>query len=356
MKSQHEDVIKRINDLEARNVQLREEAQKLQAERAAYRNQVEEECRTRCEEKETQAAQAEASVQRIRAERDRVFQEKAENEGNQTKHDVAVREIQELNSANETHISALENEVKRLKLKVKETDPDDDTLDNIADQSEEGLKKEVSSLRSQFSSLHMEMSSMQTAVTKFRAQATKKVKEAVTLEQEVQRLREAKHRLESNRFSEKTVLEARKVEVENMRRQSSKSAEIIAQLKEAENKTKELFANLEKQVAELRHHLEIVTEQNRNLNHRVEQLNVVSSGHEAQVTSWKKALVAKDSDLSTASHSLHEAEAEVASLKSRVVDAKKKVDEWKNKSRSDPTEEVNMLRVGVLTLILMFLF
>jgi len=278
LRSQHEDVIKRVNDLEAKNVQLREEAQRLQAERTSYRNQVEEECRVKCEDAEATIAKVDLDVQRIRSERDLIHQQKAILEGNQNKYDIAMKELQNLNSANETHMEALSSEVKRLKIALKEIQPESISLDDIADQSEEGMKKEIINLRTQMSALNMELASMQTAVTKFKTTATKKVQEFVALEQEIQRLKEAKHRLDSNRFSEKTILDSKKAECDNMRKQSSKSGEIIAQLKDSENKTKELCANLDKQVAEYRAQVESLTDQNGLLTRKLETLINASTG------------------------------------------------------------------------------
>jgi E3 ubiquitin-protein ligase BRE1 len=346
LRSQHEDVIKRVNDLEAKNVQLREEAQKLQAERTAYRNNVEEECRIKCDEAEASIAKVDLDIQRIRSERDVIHQQKAILEGNQTKHDVALKELQNLSSANEAHLEALSSEIKRLKIALKEAEPESASADDIADQSEDGMKNQIVSLRSQLSALNMELESMQTAVQKFKATATKKVQDFVAMEQEVQRLKEAKHRLDSNRFSEKTILDAKKAECENMRRQSSKSGEIIAQFKESENKAKEFCANLEKQLAEYRVQAESLTDQNGVLSRKVEILTNASTTHETQAAAWKAALAAKDADLAAALHAQRDAEAEAASLKSKLSDAKKKVDDWKNKTRSDPTEEMAMLKVS----------
>ncbi len=53
IRAQFEDTVKRVNDLEATNIQLREEAQKLHAERTAYRSVVDEEHRTSNMEIET---------------------------------------------------------------------------------------------------------------------------------------------------------------------------------------------------------------------------------------------------------------------------------------------------------------
>jgi len=86
LKSQHEDVIKRINNLEATNVQLREEAQKLQAERTAYRIQMDDESRAVISETESQLARAEADLTRIRNSRDELLA------------DIAIRRLAKKNT------------------------------------------------------------------------------------------------------------------------------------------------------------------------------------------------------------------------------------------------------------------
>jgi E3 ubiquitin-protein ligase BRE1 len=346
MKSQYEDVIKKINNLEAINVGLREEAQKLQAERTAYRLQVDEECRTSCSEAESQLAKMDLDLQRIRAERDLVLQEKATLEVSQTKHDLTLREIQALNSAGEDRLKALESEVERLRLRVGDSQPEGGFGNDLPRESEEDLRKEIASLRVQASMLNTELSSMQSAFIKSRAQAIKKSAEISSLEEQMERTREQKQRLEGNRFSERTLLDTKKLECDNLRRQSHKSGEIISQLKDAENRTRELCTNLEKQLAEHRENLYTLTEQNRFLQQRAAETKLTSEGVQNQVVELKTLLASKDSALVSAGHSQREAEAALEGMQVQLLDAKKKMEEWKEKAHANPTDEIDMLRVS----------
>jgi E3 ubiquitin-protein ligase BRE1 len=346
MKSQYEDVIKKINNLEAINVGLREEAQKLQAERTAYRLQVDEECRTSCSEAENQLAKMDLDLQRIRAERDLVLQEKATLEVSQTKHDLTLREIQALNSAAEDRLKALESEVQRLRLQIGESHTEDGSGNDLRSQSEEDLRKEVASLRVQASMLNTELSSMQSAFTKSRAQAIKKSAEISSLEEQFERTREQKQRLEGNRFSERTLLDTKKLECDNLRRQSHKSGEIISQLKDAENRTRELCTNLEKQLTEHRDNLYALTEQNRFLQQRATETKLMSDGVQSQVVELKTILASKDLALVSASHSQRAAEAALEGMQVQLSDAKKKMEEWREKAHANPTDEIDMLRVS----------
>jgi E3 ubiquitin-protein ligase BRE1 len=343
LKTQHEDVIKRINDLEATNIQLREEAKKLQAERMSHRTLVDDECRAKCDEAEAQVARVEQDVQRIRAERDIIHQQRTILESNKTSYDLAVREIKELNEANEKQISSLEDEIKLLKLKLGEVQPEA-SIDDLVGKGEEALKAELISVRSQFSQISSQTAGMEVAMKRFKDKAQQKVKETVDLEEKIKNLQKIKVNLESKRFSERQLLEQRKMECDNMRKQSGKSAEIIQQLKDAENKTRELCANLEKQVAEHRLQVEILTTQNRALTQQVDNLNTIAAGHTTQLESWKKTIASKDTELAAALKAQHDAEADLAGAKLRASDMKKKVDEWKNRSASNPNEELQMLR------------
>ncbi|KAF2669412.1 hypothetical protein BT63DRAFT_425136 [Microthyrium microscopicum] len=341
LKAQHEDVLKRINDIEAKNVLLREEATKLASERTLYRGQVEEECRLRIEEAEAQVARVDLDIQRIRSERDQTHQQRAMLESNQTKYTLAMREVSGLNEAHEKQILALEDEVRLLRREPVEADA---AIDAIAEQGVDALKSELASKRSQYDILSSEMTNMQEAITKYKQKALSKVKETVQIEEHNQKLREDKHQLESKRFNERQALEARRQECELMRKQSGKSAEIIQQLKEAENKSREYAANLEKQLAEARSQLDALTLQHRTLTSEVTSLKTLAAGHATQTESWKRAIAAKDTDLATAQAATYEAQREAAGLQSQLTDTKKKLDALKHKSPKDESEMVKNLK------------
>lgn len=59
LRSQYDDVVRRINNFEATNAQLRDEAERLRSERTAYRIQVDEETQNTIAEKEAQLVRAE---------------------------------------------------------------------------------------------------------------------------------------------------------------------------------------------------------------------------------------------------------------------------------------------------------
>lgn len=349
IKSQFEEVVSRVNDLQATNTQLRDEAKKLQAERTQYRIQMDEECRTNCTEMESKMARQEEDVQRLRAERDHAHMTRTTLETTQARHDESLSTLTALNEATEEKVKSLETEVSRLRIQLGEQQPTDESLSHLADQDADTIKNEYAKLHSSFKMLNQELSSMQTAATKFNAIASTKARAILQIEAELERLREVKNKSELVRFNEKQVLEKRMLETETMRKQASKSAEIIAQLKDSEYKCRELCTNLEKQVAEYQHQLSSLTDQTRSLTLQSTQSKEAADLLRSQVSELTKAIVAKDETIAATGRAQRDAEAEVASLRVKVVDAKKKVDEWRNKTRSDPTDEMEMLRVSQCT-------
>jgi E3 ubiquitin-protein ligase BRE1 len=344
LKTQHDDVIKRINHLEATNTQLREEAQKLQAERSAYRLQIDEECRTNCSDLESRMAHLEEDAQRLRSERDNAHMTKTVLESSQAKHDESLAALKLLNAANEERVKTLESEINRLKIQVGEEVPPPSS-DQLSEMSEEVVRKEYAILRTKFNAVDNELSSMQTALTKFRELATGKKDTILSLEAELQRLREAKNRLDLTRFSERQVIETKRGECENLRKQRDTSAQAIAQLKESEASLKGLTTNLEKQLAEYRDQLAGLSDSNRLLEMRVNEMRMAKDTLAGQVTELSKSMAAKDGALVQAKHAQRDAETEVAGLKVKVADAKKKLEEWRSKSSMDPNDEVEMLKV-----------
>src|SRR6202012_4235878 len=114
LKSQHEDVIKRINNLEANNTELKDEATKLRSERTTYQMQLENEQRAAIAEKDSLLAASESNLARIRHNRDELLADQAVKQSSLDQNHDAVKKITELASAQEDRIQALESENERL--------------------------------------------------------------------------------------------------------------------------------------------------------------------------------------------------------------------------------------------------
>jgi E3 ubiquitin-protein ligase BRE1 len=345
LKSQHEDVIKRINHLEATNTQLREEAQKLQSERSLYRLQVDEECRVNCADMESRMAHLEEDVQRLRSERDNAHMMKTRLEQSQLSHDESIAALKSLNAAHEERVKVLESEIGRLKIQVDEQAPPTASIEEAAGKSEEVLRKDYSKLQAQYNALNDELSSMQSIVTKFRELANGKKNTILSLESEVEKLREAKNRMDLGNFAQRQAIETKRAECENLRRQNIASAQVVSQLKESEQRSRDLCANLEKQLAEMREQVNALTDESRTIGARANESKIVRDALSTQLAEITKSLSAKDSALAETNHAYRDVEAELAGTKAKHAELKKKMDDLKKNKPSSNTD-MDDLRVS----------
>lgn len=339
LKSQHEDVIKRINNLEATNNELREEAQKLRSERTTFQLQLENESRVAISEKESLLAASEANLARIRHNRDELLADQAVKKASIDQDHEAVKKMTELASAQEERIRALESENERLSQQASEMAVDNSELDAL---SVEDLRAKYTELEKKYNLLNGELASMSTAYQKTTRLASQKVSEFAALEEKVLRLSAEKAKADQKFFAAMKSKETRDGEIRTLRLQNAKSAEAVSQLKEAENATRALLATLEKQLSELKDALTHKTNE-----HRTVQQQNITQGLEvsrltSQVAELKNLLAAKDSKLATTSNLCRAAELEVEELKSTLKDTRRNLESWK--SKSGQSEQYEMLR------------
>ena len=348
LKSQHEDVIKRINNLEATNNQLREEAEKLHAERTACRVQMESESQVALGEKEAQLTRAENDLARIRTGRDELIADNQMRKAAQDQERGSVNQVRELAAARAERIGALESEIERLKIEFGQVDsasvPQTD-LDNL---SAEELRTKYQNLERQYSMLEKEVPSMGSAWKKASTLASQKISDLSALEDKVVRLGAEKSKADQKYFAAMKAKEARDQEVRTLRAQNSKSSDIVSQLKDAEASTRALVINLEKQLAESKEALTNMSNQSRTSQQQLLERSTALEGSKAQVEELKKMLTSKDSSLSTISSSHRKAEVEIEELKVRLDETKQSLKGWKNKSLANEGSEETALRVSRL--------
>ncbi|KAI9881338.1 MAG: E3 ubiquitin-protein ligase bre1 [Pleopsidium flavum] len=346
LKSQHEDVIKRINNLEATNVQLREEAEKMQAERTASRVQLESESQTAIAEKELQLARAESDLARIRTGRDELIADLSIRKASQDQDKTASDQIKELAAAREDRIKALESETERLRIQLDQAEITGLSRPDLDQLSADELRSKYQALEQQYSMLSNELPSMGTAWKKASALASQKVAEFAALEEKVARLGAEKSKADQKYFAAMKAKEARDQEVRTLRAQNSKSSDIVSQLKDAESGTRSLLVNLEKQMMEIKEALNSITIQHRTAQQQITENNITVEGLKAQAGELKKSLTAKDASLSTTANSQRKAEVEVEELKVRLEETKNSLESWKSKGLGNQTGEYEMLRVS----------
>lgn len=341
-KSQHEDAIKRLNDLEATNIQLREEAQKLHSERTAFRNQLEEEARTATAEHESLLARMEADLSRVRGQRDDnaadLAVKKLARDGERLSADTA----KELDLSRQSRMEALESEIARLRASPPELH--DSTLESM---TIDDLKAKVGTMQRTESMLSKELVSMEIAWKKSQSIAAKKVAEIASWEEQSARAIAEKGKADQKYFAAMKTKEAREGELRMAKQQNTKTSEIITQLRDAESTGRALSANLERQLAESRDALAVVTLQTRALQQKIGEANVVDENLKNEIVELKKVIGEKDSQVGAAASARRKVEADLDACKTRLEDAQKSVDTAKKRSVGKESGETDNWRVSV---------
>lgn len=338
LKSTHEDTIKRINNLEATNIQLREEAQKLQAERTAYRIKIDDEARSSLAESESAVSQAEANLARIRAARDDLLAKNTVLENSRKNSDASAEQSKELVSACESRIAALESECERLRLQIAEQQTDE-SAPAPSDMTPEQLQKKITNLENQLKLLSGELPSMEAAWKKAQSVANKKVLDTVAWEENIARANADKAKADQKYFAAMKTKQDLDHQVRALRAQMNKSTEVVTQLKDADALSRSLVDKLEKQTTEMRSQMDELSIQHRQLQQKVNENNITSEGQANQITELKKLVETKDTNCLAAKQAQREAETERESLSAQVVGLKKQVQSLKKSRAGDQTSE-----------------
>ncbi|KAK4543143.1 hypothetical protein LTR36_005921 [Oleoguttula mirabilis] len=320
LKSTHEDVIKRVNDLEATNVQLREEAQMYQAERTSFRRQIDDEVRESMMESEAQIARAETDLSRIRNIRDEIAAELNIRRTQEETRRLSADQARELAEARDSRIVSLESEIERMKLRLGETTP---TAGALEDLDMDALKAKLQALDSQHAMLSRELNSMADAFNKTSALASRKVDEIASQEELVLRLQAEKTKADQKYFAAMKAKDVREGELRAQKLQNARSSEIVTQLKDTEGKTRELVTNLERQVAESKECVAKLDQQHRALEQKAKEAVIVTEGLKKQLEELKTMVGVKDKDSLAAAKAKREAEVELERCQSRLEDTRK---------------------------------
>ncbi|KAF2854262.1 E3 ubiquitin-protein ligase-like protein bre1 [Plenodomus tracheiphilus IPT5] len=348
LKNQHEDVIKRINNLEATNIQLREEAQKYQAERTAYRIKVDDEVRGALAESESNVSQAEANLARIRSARDELVAKNAILESSHKDTKASVQQSKELVSACESRIAALESECERLRLQISEqVTPDGPPPSQVDDMTPEQLRAKVNNLESQLKLLSNELPSMEAAWKKAQTIASKKIADIAAGEESIAKAHADKTKADQKFFAAMKAKGELEQQVRIFRTQATKSTEVIAQLKDADSLSRSLVDKLEKQTAEMRSQMDELSIQHRQLQQKVSENTIISEGHVSQIAELKKIVEAKDTTCLAAKHAQREAEVKRDEMSAQVAGLEKQVQTWKKKSSGNQSSETAMMEAMI---------
>lgn len=344
-KGQNEDLIRRINNLEATNKQLREEAEKLQAERSAFRAQLEADANQVTQELEADIMARDQDLARVRSARDEILAENTQRKANMDQEKTSIDHIKELVEAKDDRISALESEITRLRPNE---DEEMTTVDDKQDIPAEELLQKYKKLEQDFQSINKELPSIEKAYKKMKDLAQKKVMDFTALEEKVALLIAEKSKADQKYFAARKDADTRNNEIRSLRHQNSKSAEIIAKLKDLESQNRTLLGNLEKQLADLKQTNATLASDNKKLELTTLEASRRTESLSKQIGDLTSLVKSKDSTSAVVRERNVIQEAEVEKLKIRVEHMQKDRDSWKNKALGNSSEEEEMLRVSNL--------
>ena len=341
LKKQHEDVVTKLNGLEATNAELKQETKRLLSERSSYRMQLDAETQASITEKELQLTKAESDLARIRTARDELQADVAMRKAVQEQERASVNQLKELVAIKDAQISTLEAEAERLNSSKSHNISTD--LDNL---SIEELRSKYLSLDDNNSMLKKEITTMMERFTKMSVNVSHKLSNTSEMEEKVLRLGAEKAKADQKYFAAMKAKEAREQEIRTLRTQNSKSSDIISQLKEAEASTRALVANLEKYVAESKDALASVESKRHAVQTQVSEKELAIDGLKKQIEELKSLTVTRDSAYSTNSSAQRKVEVEVERMKVELAEKDKKLETWRAKGLGSENEHYEALRVG----------
>ncbi|GAP87442.1 putative E3 ubiquitin-protein ligase BRE1 [Rosellinia necatrix] len=340
-KAQNEDLIKRVNNLEAECLTLKQDKMKLEKEREASRQRIESEARDLIVELEDQLQRADTDLARVRAARDELHADVVMLKASKEQERTAVDYMNELLNAKEDRISALELELQRIKPNE---DVDMTAPSEIDDMSFDELREKYKKLKSDYESIENELPGMTSAVKRFQALANKKVMDFAAQEERVAVSIAEKSKADQKYFNARKESDTKADEVKRLRSQNMKSSEIISQLKEVEVHNRTLVTNLDKQLADMKQTNSSVMAENKKLESTNHDMSRRYDSLKQQVSELSNLAKTKDSSTSTARERNANLETEVEKLKVRLESTAKDRDKWKVKSLSNSSEEEEMLR------------
>ncbi|KAK4092390.1 RING-12 protein [Purpureocillium lilacinum] len=344
-KGQNEDLIKRINNLEATNRQLREEAEKLQAERTTFKNQLEADANQITQDLEADIMSRDQDLARVRSARDEILAENTQRKASMEQEKSSMDHIKDLVDAKDDRIAALESEISRLKPSEDEemTSPDDSQ-----ELAEEELRQKYKKLQQDFQSINQELPSIEKAYKKMKDLAQKKVLDFAALEEKVALLIAEKSKADQKYFAARKDADTRNNEIRSLRHQNSKSSEIIAQLKGLEVQNRTLLGNLEKQLSDLKQTNGALAVENKKLETSTQEAVRRADSLSRQIEELGNLVKSRDAASAVVRERNTTQEAEVEKLKVRIEHAQKDRDNWRSKALSNSSEEEEMLRTFAL--------
>ncbi|KAL1888358.1 E3 ubiquitin-protein ligase bre1, partial [Ceratocystis pirilliformis] len=350
LRSKTEDLIKQVNHLETTNSQIRDECEKLLAERTAFKRQLDSDTQAVTTELDNELLSRDSDLARIRASRDEHMTELNSNKQVLDQERTALNHLKELVAAKDDKIASLESRIARLEPPAEDQEMADveAKLDEVP---EEELRAKFRKLQRDYDSINHELPSISTAYKKAMALAHNKVMNLEALERKVELILAEKGRVDQKYFAARKDADMRVTEINTMRRQNSKSAEIIAQLKEVETSNRCTMANLEKQLAQLKKANIALAAEHKKLEGASIEATRKSEGALKEVQNLKELISVRDTSISSLRSITLEKDMESSRLKAKVDSLTKDRDQWRRKAEGNSSDVEHNLRTLMLCTI-----
>ena len=342
LKSQHEDVLKRVNDLQAVHTQLRADIKHLQAERSKYKQELEQEQNSAISESEGQVTRLGLDLTRIRNERDNALQQLSFSQAERKDTSESDARNAEINTAKDKRISLLESEIERLRVtaqgKASEGAEDLSALDEAT------LRTRLQLAEDEKKMLMQELGGMEASYKKAIAAGSQKLSHALDLEERLARTTAEKEKANQKYFQTEKSKQAQFAELSSLRKGQAKTSEVVTAHKETEKQLRSQTIQLEKQIADLRDSIATIEKNHRDLQQREYDFKTKSERFALQLAEVQKQLTAKDELLKTAQQTSRQSEIETSELRVRLEEAEKNVEMWKKRSMGTNNDEYEMLK------------
>lgn len=346
-KLKSEELIRQVNHLEATNAQLREEVEKLSAERTNFKRQVEADAQALTQELDTDLVARDHDLARLRSARDELLADNTMRKASQEQQHSALEHMKELVSVKDDRIAALESEIARLKPAESEdqemTEPDAE-VDGL---ERDALLTKYRKLRQDYQAVSNELPAMEKAYRKAMALSHKKVMDFEALENRNSILMAEKSKADQKYFAARKDADTKMSEIRTLRLQSGKSTEIIAQLKEVEAQNRILLVNLEKQVSDLKQSNMTLAAENKKLETAASEATRKSDSYKKEISDLTNLVKSKDSTVAATRERNMTLETETDRLKVRTETLQKDKESWKTKAESNSSDVEKGLRVSL---------
>lgn len=342
-KGQNEELVKRVNHLEAANKTLQSMNEQLKKEREASRQQLETEAQGLIADLEDQLQQADTNLARIRATRDEMLAEVTMLRANKDQERTAIEHMKELVNAKEDRIGTLECALERQQPSE---DVDMTPQPEIDDLTPEELREKCKKLARDYKSIESEIPGLSKAIKRYQGLANNKVMDFAALEERVVLAIAEKSKADQKYFNTRKDADQKLEEVKKLRTQNSKSSDIISQLKDVEAQNRTLVTNLDKQLADMKQTNSALMTENKRLDTSSGEALRRFDALKQQVAELTELAKSKDATTATSKERSTTLETEVEKFKVRLDTTSKDRDKWKAKSLSNSSEEEDMLRVS----------